>query len=226
MASFVSARFEKDDLPITDQVRIIVRNLDQGSVPPQPSVAYFPTHPDTLRPFIVAEFVSRVIGENFVRVATLTDLDTLNNLSLNVFEDTTVNFTTAGVTASDQVEITLPNPEIWTSEEYPGTNPFTFTVSVVLSATQLEVALPFPVFNNTLSWAIPSRGLTGSAGTTIRRTNPIDSSTFIDKRFNRYFADALAATNFVTATKADLRSLANESIGAELIDENFTASPD
>lgn len=225
MASFVSARFEKDELPITELVRIILRNIDQGNVPPQPSTSYFPTDPDELQPFVVSEFVSRVTGENFVRVVDLSDLDTLTVLTLNTLEDTTTDFVAAGVIASDQIEITLVEPEIWTSEEYPGTNPFTFTISAVLSATQLEVSLPFPAFSSVLSWNIPSRSLTGTAGVTIRNTDPPDSTTFLERRFNRYFTDAVAATNFVTVTKADLVALANESIGAGLVSESFTAEP-
>jgi len=225
MASFVSARFEKDELLVTDQVRIIVRNLDQGNVPPQPSTSYFPTDPDTLQPFVVLDFISRVTGETFVRVASLSDLDTLTNLALNVFEDTAADFVTAGVVAGDNLEITLPAAEVWTSEEYPGANPFTFAVSTVISATQLEVSLPFPAFQNALSWGIPARSLTGTTGVTIRNTDPADSTTLLDRRFNRYFTNAVAATNFVTATKADLTALANESVGAGLVSESFTAEP-
>jgi hypothetical protein len=225
MASFVSARFEKDELPITDQVRIILRNLDQGNVPPQPSTSYFPTDPDELQPFVVSEFVSRVTGENFVRIADLSDLDTLTVLVLNTLEDMTTDFIAAGVIASDLIEITLVEPEIWTSEEYPGTNPFVFSVSAVLSATQIEVALPFPAFGNALNWDIPARSLNGTAGVTLRSTVPPDSTTFLERRFNRYFIDAVAATNFVTATKADLDALANESVGAGLVSESYTAEP-
>ena len=225
MASFVSARFEKDELPITDQVRIILRNLDQGNVPPQPSSAYFPTDPDSLQPFIVAEFVSRVTGENFVRVADLSDLGSLTLLVLNTFEDTVVDFVAAGVIASDLIEVTLPEPEVWTSEEYPGTNPFIFQVSAVLSPTRIEVARVFPAFRNALAWSIPTRSLSGAVGVTLRSTVPPDSTTYLERRFNRYFTNGVAATNFVTATKADLVALTNESIGAGLVSESFTAEP-
>lgn len=225
MSSFVSARFEKDDLPITDQVRIIVRNLDQGNVPPQPSTAYFPTDPDALQPFVVADFVSRVTGESFSRIANLTDLDTFSILRLNTFEDTTTDFVAASVTPGDVVEITLAEPEIWTSEEYPGTNPFVFTVSTVLGTTRLELTTSFPVFGNALTWSIPARSISGSAGVTIREGNPPNSTTFLERRFNRYFTDAVAATNFVTATKADLVALANESVGSGLVSESYTAEP-
>lgn len=225
MASFISARFEKDELPITDQVRIILRNIDQGNVPPQPSTSFFPTDPDSLRPFVVGEFISRVTGENFVRVVDLSDLDTLTTLTLIRFEDTTTDLVAAGVLAGDNLEVTLTAPEIWTSEEYPGTNPFTFTVASVISATQLQVSLAFPAFGNGLTWSIPARSISGSVGVTIRDTDPPDSSIFLDQRFNRYFTDAVAATNFVTATKADLVALANESVGAGLVNESFTAEP-
>jgi len=225
MPSFVSARFEKDELSNTELVRIVVRNLDQGNVPPQPSTAYFPTDPDALQPFVVAEFISRASGENFVRVATLSDLDTITTLTLNTWEDLGTDFVAAGVTAGDTLEVTLTEPEIWTSEEYPGTNPFSFTISAVLSATQLEVSLPFPAFGNALFWGIPARSLTGTTGVTIRNTNPPDTTTYLDRRFNRYFTDAVAATNFVTATKADLTALANESVGAGLVSESYTAEP-
>lgn len=225
MSSYVSARFEKDELSATDQVRIIVRNLDQGNVPPEPSGTYFPTDPDELQPFIVAEFVSRITGENFVRVADLSDLDTYNELVLDILEDTSTDFVAASVAVDDTLEITLDEAEVWTSEEYPGTNPFQFTVSEVISATQIRVSLPFPVFTNPLSWSIPARSLSGSTAVTIRDTDPPNGTTFLERRFNRYFTNAVTATNFVTATKADLIALANESIGAELVSESFTAEP-
>lgn len=225
MASFVSARFEKDELPITGQVRIIVRNLDQGNVPPQPSTSYFPTDPDSLQPFIVSEFVSRVTGENYVRVASLADLDTLTVLPLTLLEDTTVDFVAAGVVATDLVEITPTNPEVWTSEEYPGTTPFVFQVGAVVSSTQLSLTLALPAFMNAVNWSIPTRSLSGTAGVTLREGDPANSTTFLERRFNRYFTDAVAATNFVTATKADLDALASESVGAGLTSESYTGEP-
>lgn len=225
MTSYVSARFEKTDLPLTGQTRIIVRNLDQGPVPPQPSGTYYPTHPDELQTFIVAEFVSRATGENYVRVATLADLTDEVVLTLNTFEDTTADFITAGVVSGDTLHLTLTSPELWTSEEYPGTNPFMFTVSSVVSATQLTITGQFPAFHRDLTWEIPDRSIAGTAGVTIRAGNPPNSSTFLERRFNKYFTSAVAATNFVSATKADLIALANAKVDTDLGSESFTAEP-
>lgn len=225
MTSYVSARFEKTDLPLTGQTRIIVRNLDQGPVPPQPSGTYYPTHPDDLQTFIVAEFVSRATGENYVRVATLSDLVDEVILTLNTLEDTAADFAAAGVVAGDALHLTLSSPTLWTSEEYPGTNPFIFTVESVVSATQLTITEQFPAFHSALTWEIPDRSIAGTAGVTIRSGNPANSSIFLERRFNKYFNSAVAATRFVTATKADLVGLANAKIDSDLGSESFTAEP-
>jgi hypothetical protein len=74
-------------------------------------------------------------------------------------------------------------------------------------------------------WDIPTRSLTGISGVTIRDTVPADSTTFLERRFNRYFTDAVAANAFVTAAKASLGSLVNENIGSGLGNESFTAEP-
>lgn len=160
-----------------------------------------------------------------MRVATVADFTAYTELALTRFEDTGADFITAGVAPGDIIEVTLAAAEVWTSEEYPGTNPFTFVVDSVISATQLQTTQALPAFGNALTWNIPTRSITGSAGTTIRNTDPADSTRFLERRFNRYFTDAVAAENFVVATKADVRALASTSTGAGLVNESYTGVP-
>lgn len=224
MAGYISARFEMDELPTSNQVRIIIRNLDQGSVPPSPGPSYFPTDPDDLQSFLVLEYVSDAIGERYIRVADLADVAALNALPLNTLEDVGVDFVAAGVVNGDVIEIVQPDTELWNSEEYPSIT-YQFAVQSVLSSTQITIAGAFPAFANGLNWSIATRSLSGTAGVTHREGSPAGGTLFRDTRFNRYFTEAVAATNYVTAVKAGMDALATEVTGAGLVSESYTASP-
>jgi len=225
MTAFVSATFEKTPLPTSGRVRVIVRYLDQGPVPPQPSPAYFPTQPDDLNVFGVVEYVNDVTGERWVRVATLADITGLTQLPLDTFESALGNFIVAGVLPGDVLELTVVEPAQWTSGEYPGTNPFSFVITGVLSATQLTVTPALPGFLSAINWSIPARTINNNDGITHRSGSPAGPVTFRDSRFNAYFPDAVAAENFVAATKAALDALSNESTGSTLVNENYTGVP-
>ncbi len=225
MSAYVSATFEKTVLPTSGRVRIIVRYLDQGPVPPVPSATYFPTAPDELNVFGVAEYVNDVTGERWVRVATLAEITSIAALPLNTFKSALADFVTAGVAIGDVLELTLSEPEQWTSSEYPGTSPFSFVVTGVVSATELTVTPNFPGFLANINWSIPVRAINNNDGITHREGSPVGTINVRDSRFNAYFPDAVAAENFVAATKAGLDALAAEGTGAALIDENYTGQP-
>ena len=222
MAAYVSVSFEKDQLVTSEQVRVIARSRDDGGVPPDPSTSYFPTVPNDLAEFVVITYVNSTTGDTFERIADLSDITTLSSLALDTFQDVNADFVAGGVQPLDTIELTLSDAELWTSNNYPSGNPFVFSVASVVSATELTVSLPFPAFANSLTWSIPARGLTGTIGTTLRNGSPSNGTTFKDSRYNMYFTDAVAAENFVIASKADLTSLVNESVGATLIDETVT----
>lgn len=224
MAGYISARFEKDLLPTSNQVRVIVRNLDEGPVPPLPTAAYFPTDPDELRGFLVLEYVSDIFGENYVRVATLSDITTYTTLSLDTFEDATTDFVSAAVAPGDVLTVVQPDPELWNSEEYPSLT-YEFAVDTVLSATQITLTKPLPAFAASLNWTITARSLSGTEGVTRRNGSPAPGTVFRDVRFNRYVANALTANDYVTAVKAGMDTLSNEVTGAGLVDETYTSEP-
>lgn len=224
MAGYISARVEQDALPTSNQVRAIIRNVDQGVVPPTPNATYFPTDPDDLRAFLVLEYVSDVIGERYVRVATLADLTAYAVTPLNTFEDLSTDFVAAGVTAGDIIEIVQPDSELWNSEEYP-TTVFQFAVATVVSTTQITVEGALPSFQTSLNWSLSARGISGTAGVTRREGTPAGGTLFRDSRFNRYFTDAVASTDYVSAVKAGMTTLATEVTGDGLIAETFTVSP-
>lgn len=223
MAAYVSAAFEKSFLPSSGRIRIVVRNLDQGDVPPSPSATYFPTQPAALRKFIVVDYISDTIGERWNRVATVADINTLTPRSLNVLEAASGNFIASGVLSGDIVEITLSEPAAWTSAEYPTTNPFQFTVVSVLSATQIQVSPDLPAFLTNMNWSIPARSINNTDGITRRAGSPPGPASFLDVRFNNYFTDVVTADNFVIATKADMDALAAASSATALTSENYTS---
>jgi hypothetical protein len=225
MSAYVSVTFEKTALSTSGRVRVIVRYLDQGPVPPAPTATYFPTQPDELNVFGIAEYVNDVSGERWVRVATLADIGSITELPLNTFESATADFVTAGVAAGDVLELTITEPEQWTSIEYPGTNPFSFVVTSVVSATQLTVTPNLPGFLADINWSIPTRTINNNDGVARREGSPAGPVNVRDRRFNAYFPDAVAAENFVSATKAQLDALANEGTGAGLVNENYTGQP-
>ena len=225
MAAYVSAAFENAFLPASGRVRVVVRNLDQGDVPPSPSPAYFPTQPSSLRTFIVCEYINDVVGERWSNVATLSDITTKTVRQLDILESASANFVAAGVAVGDVINVVIPEPAAWTSAEYPTTNPFQFSVLNVISATQVQVTPPFPAFLNGFNWAIPARTLNKTDGITRRNGSPPGPATFLDSRFNCYFDNAVDATNFITATKAGMDALAGTSTASTLVNQNYTASP-
>jgi hypothetical protein len=148
----------------------------------------------------------------------------LNVLTLNTLVDTGTDFVAAGVLAGDVLEV-FPFPtEIWTSNDYP-TSVFQFEVSSVVGPTELTVSKPFPAFINSLNWEISARSASGTAGVTHRTGSPAGPIELLDRRFNSYFTDIVAAENFVTARKADLQALADAQTSSDFTDESFTASP-
>jgi len=225
MASYVSAYFEKTALPASGRARVIVRQLDDGTVPPQPSPTYFPTSPNELNTFSVVEYVNDVVGERYVRVATLTDISVITALPLDTFESPSANFIGAAVVPGDILEVILAEPAAWTSDEYPTGNPFSFVVTAVISATRLQVTPSFPGFAANLVWSIPARGVSSVDGVTHRQGTPPGPVLVRDTRFNSYWPDAVTADSFVAATKAQLDSLARESNGAGLVSEKYTGTP-
>lgn len=236
MPTFISATFEKDDLPVAEKTRIIVRNVDQGGVPPAPSATYFPTQPDDFCPFIVGEYVSDTVGENFNRVATLSDLSTYEYSRMNLFRDNDGGL--ASVLSGDILYVAPSPPELWISDEYPSTytlsgvgQTLVNTVLTPVDALHVTVAKEFPSFLSTgFTWRI-YRGTTliaSGVNATLRRENityGVGTQLFLEKRFNAYFDSPVAAENFVISTKAAMIALANEGVAAELADENFTALP-
>lgn len=222
-ASYVSARFEKLDLTSSiGSVRCIVRNLDDGPVPPPPNPGYFPTSPDALRDFLVIEYINDTIGERLVRVATLADLMTYSPRQLIGFE-APVDFVTAGVSGGDVLSITLPDNSEWVSEEYPA-SPFYFGISNVASPTQLELNTPIPSFKTAVSWEVIGK-ISGSLnGKTRRETFLVPGTTFLDRRMNLLFPDVPTMDIFVAATKATMQALGTTSTSSTLTSENYSTS--
>jgi len=228
VTAYVSATFEKTNLPDSGRVRIIARYLDQGPVPPPPSPTYFPTIPSELRVFAIAEYVNDSVGERWVRVATLADISGISSITerkLTTFESALGNFVASGVLPGDVLELIIPEPAQWTSIEYPGTNPFSFVITAVLSPTQLTITPPLPSFRSNINWSIPARTINNNDGVARRDGSPTGPVLVRDSRFDAYFPDAVAAENFVAATKAGLDALANTSTGSELVNENYTGVP-
>lgn len=224
MPAYISVVFEKAQLVTSEQVRVIVRNRDDGSVPPAPSPVHFPTQPNALQNFIVGQYISSVTGESFTRIATTSDLNTYSTLPLNTLEDQNVDFIAAGVSAGNILTINLADPELWTSTEYPGTNPFSFSVAAVLSSTAIRVVQPFPAFLNSVEWEIATASLSSATGVTRRNGLPSAGTYFLDRRFNRIFPTVVEAENAVVAMKADITALTNETVGDTLTTETVTLS--
>lgn len=227
MAAYISAKFEKDDLPTVGQIRVIVRNVDQGAVPPDPTATYLPTHPDDFQTFVVGEYVDDTQGERFVKVADLSELSSLTYSELNIFEDPAGNLGAA--VAGDVIEITLTPTELWVSEEYPS-SVFQFVVAAPIDAFNVEIENAFPDFRTALTWEASHVGIsfaTGSQGITRREnlTYPGGVQQFLEKRFNAIFDSAVESENFTAATQAEMTALANESQGVTVVDETFTAEP-
>jgi hypothetical protein len=225
-ASYISARFERSDLYSTvGKQRCILRYLDDGTVPPLPDVTYFPTAPDLLRDFLLIEYVNDVVGERLVRIANLTDINTYTVRRLRVFQDPTADFVAAGVTAGDELQISLAVPEEWISEEYPDAL-LRFEVESVDSATQLTMVLPFPSFKTTLNWSIAARSISGAAtGVTRRETLPAPLTWVLDRRINLLFDSVPEMDSFTAASKTLIDSLARASTSSRIASENYTSRP-
>lgn len=222
-SSYVSARFEKTDLtPSLGAVRCIVRALDDGPVPPPPGPAYFPTSPDALRNFLVLEYVNDTLGERYSRIATLADTAGLTARPLNAFECSAATFVTNGVVPGDYLELILPEPLEWQSEEYPAA-PYRFLISNVLSETQLTVVQPIPSFKANVSWTIAGKASGAVNGTTRRSGFPSAGAVFIDARANLLFPDVPTLDAFEAAAKAGLDALASSSTSTTLTSENYSA---
>lgn len=233
MPVYISARFEKNTLPIPDLTRVITRNLDQGAVPPTPNANYFPTDPDDYREFIVAEWVSDVVGESFVRVAIQDPNDDFNALSyrpMNKFSDISGNLSLA--LGNDILEIYPVDTTLWTSQEYPASS-FRFIVTGLVDANNILVSPEIPSFITGLSWKIfrvtPPSVLeveitAGSLGIP-RRDGLLVPGEFREKRFNSYFTTPIAASNFVSATKISMQVLTDALLALEISTEDYTAGP-
>lgn len=223
-ASYVSVYFENTDLYTQlGQQRCIVRNIDDGGVPPIPAPNYFPTEPDTLRGCITAEYVDDTVGERLVRIATLGDIGSYAVVPLNVFESIGAGY--GVVIPGDLLHVTIPNAAEWTSEEYPSTS-FTFSVSGVLSANQVSITGVFPSFKTGVSWSIPARGLSGILnGTTRRAGSPPSGTIFRDYRFNTLWASVPQRDAFIAASKAQIDALGQTSTSAATVSERYTSRP-
>jgi len=223
-ASYVSVYFENADLYTQlGRQRCIVRNIDDGGVPPVPAPNYFPTDPDTLRGCITAEYVDDMVGERFVRIATVPDLGAYAVLPLNTFESLGAGF--GVVIPGDLLTVTIPNSVEWTSEEYPSTT-FTFTVISVLSGDQVTISGVFPSFKSSVSWAIPARGLSGILnGVTRREGSPTPGTVFRDYRFNTLWASVPQRDAFVAACEAQLDALGQSSTSAAAVSKRYTSKP-
>lgn len=222
VASYVSARFENTEIPALGRVRCIVRNLDDGAVPPVPGPTYFPTSPDELRAMLVVEYVNDTLGERLARIATLADLTTygFTPVPLTRFGITGADFIAAGVTSGDTLEVTIPEPTEWLSEEYPST-PFQFGVSTVISATELELSRPFPSFKTNVSWNVLGR-VSGSLTGRTRRPGKVPGDLFLESRFNLLFNDVASLDAFTAAARASLDGLASSSTSSTLTSFNYS----
>jgi hypothetical protein len=222
-ASYVSARFENAEIPALSRVRCIIRNLDDGPVPPVPGPTYFPTSPDQLRPFCLLEYVNDTLGERFVNVATLSDLGLYSYQAspLTRFVDPTADFVTAGVSSGDTLIVTIPEPTEWQSEEYPAM-PFQFGVLGVTSPTEIELVRAFPSFKTNLTWSIPGRTNGTLTGKT-QRFGVSPGNMFLDTRFNLLFNDVASLDAFVAAAKASLDALGQSSTASTLTSFNYSS---
>jgi hypothetical protein len=229
MASYVSAQFEIDDLTsvASNTFRVVTRSLNQGDVPPQPSPNYFPTQPSELVNFIVIEYLGPTQGENFKRVATLDDFESMEVRPLEVFDVGGVDLVAAGVDVNNVLRIYPQPSELWTSSEYPGSQ-FSFIISAV-ETNRVTLFSPIPAFGFGLSWDIRNASGTvlasGGDGATRRQGLPTAPAEFLDSRFNSYVTDAIVALNHKAFIKSGLRALANESTQLRFATERFTAKP-
>lgn len=233
MPVHISARFEQNNLPISGFTRTIIRNRDDGAVPPQPSSTYYPTHTDDFREFIVAEYINDFVGEAFVRAASfsLNDFGLLTYSPLNQFEDLSGAFAAAQV--NDILEIILTDTTLWTSQEYPASN-FIFTVTGLVDANNVLVSPEIPAFRTGLTWElrrVTPPSLTeaviaqGTLGIPRRPGVTVPLTKFREKRLNIYSASAITAVNLVKSTKIEMELLTEELLAAEITVEDYTAGP-
>jgi len=224
MSAYISVVFEKTRLITSDQVRVVVRNRDDGLVPPLPGVSHYPTQPDALRNFIVGLFINNVTGESFSRIATTSDITTITVRQLDTLKDTGVNLTAASVEAGDLLYVYLTDSELWTSQEYTDTSPHVFQVASVIDSVTLTTTKPFPAHASGFTWTIPTRSVTGTAGVTLRNGQPANGTEFLDQRFNRLYTTVVDAENSVIAMRAGVQALTNEVVGDALVSTTETVS--
>jgi hypothetical protein len=223
-ASYVSLYFEKTDLwTQLGQQRCIVRNLDDGPVPPLPGPGYYPTEPDSLRECFVGQYIDDTLGERLLRAATLADIGSYAYLPLTTFESVGAGF--LGVFPGDVLTVTIPVVAEWQSGEYPSAV-FSFSITGSLSDDALTVLVPFPSFKSGISWEVPSRGLSGTLNGTTRRTgSPAPGTIFRDRRFNTLWPSVPQLDAFVAATKAQIDALGQTSTSSNLTSESYTSRP-
>lgn len=226
-SNYVSATFEVGyQAPPIDAYRCIVRCRDDGPVPPVPTPAYFPTHSNLLRDFLIFEHVNDVVGERLVGIATFADITTYGVQRLNRLVDPTADFLAAGVQAGDLVQFDLSNPEAWVSSEYPDAS-LRFAVGSVIDATTIEFGAPLPAWRSGLSWSIEARSLTRrGTGRTVRSSAPAPLERFRDRRYQAWFGSSPDLDAFVAATKTSLDILALTATQADVDNaiENYTST--
>jgi len=215
-------RFEKRDIsPVTPALRCIVRNLDDGGVPPTPGINYRPTSPDSLRECLVVEYVNDTLGERMTGVATLAEITSLTARQLDSFEVFGADFVGAGVVPGDVLEVIPPNSAVWDSEEFP-TSPYYFTVATVSTLERLVLTAPLPGWLPLVSWAIAGK-TSGSLNGYPRRSGfPTAGSTFRDSRMPTFFTSVADLDAFVESTKSQLDALSSSSTASTLTSESYS----
>lgn len=214
-SSYISMRFEKSS------GRCIVRNLDDGGVPPPPSAGYRPTTPDSLRECLVIEYVNDTLGERMVGVATLAEITSLTVRALDSFEAAGADFIAAGVTAGDVLQVSPPDASVWASEEFPA-SPYLFTVLSVPTAERLVLSAPLPGWLPLLSWEIAGKASGSLNGYPRRSGFPAAGSTFRDSRMPVFFTTIADLDAFVASTKSQLDALAASSTSSALSSESYS----
>lgn len=221
-ASYISMRFEKRDLnPTVAALRCIVRNLDDGGVPPTPGINYRPTSPDSLRECLVIEYVNDTLGERLSRVATLAEITSLTARQLDSFEVFGADFVGAGVAPGDVLEVIPPNSAVWDSEEFPA-SPYYFSVAAVSTSERLVLTAPLPGWLPLVSWAIAGKASGSLNGYPRRSGFPAPGSVFRDSRMPTFHANVADLDAFVASTKSQLDALSASSTSSTLASESYS----
>lgn len=215
-ASYISMRFEKNA-----SLRCITRNLDDGGVPPAPSINYRPTSPDSLRECLVIEYVNDTLGERMSRVASLAEMTSLTARALDSFEVYGADFVGTGVVPGDVLQVFPVDNALWASEEYPA-SPFLFSVLSVPTAERLVLTSPLPSWLPLVSWQIAGK-TSGSLNGYPRRSGfPAPGSTFRDSRMATFFTNAADLEAYVASTKSQLDALSATVTSSTLSSENYS----